>query len=76
VVEHPRLFLGEDHDPPGSVGEAFEHVTPPGPKPLLSSTPRGSADPVLPPRRVGRPGRRQHAPSEAPHGREYTPSPF
>ena len=27
VVEHPRLFLGEDHDSSGSVGEAFEHVS-------------------------------------------------
>src|SRR5581483_6232492 len=27
VVEHPRLFLREDHHPPGSVGEAFEHVS-------------------------------------------------
>src|SRR6266568_2280213 len=26
VVEHPRFLLGEDHDPPGAIGEAFEHV--------------------------------------------------
>ncbi len=25
VVEHPRLFLGEDHDPAGPVGEPLEH---------------------------------------------------
>jgi hypothetical protein len=28
VVEHPSLFLGEDDDSPGSVGEAFKHVCP------------------------------------------------
>ncbi|GMA24599.1 hypothetical protein GCM10025864_23580 [Luteimicrobium album] len=26
VVQHPRLFLGEDDHPTGSVGETFEHV--------------------------------------------------
>jgi hypothetical protein len=26
VVEHPRLFLGEDHDATGPVGEALEHL--------------------------------------------------
>ena len=29
VVEEPRLFLGQDDDPSGSVGEAFEQVDPP-----------------------------------------------
>ncbi len=28
VVEQPSFFLGEDHDPAGPVGEAFEHVSP------------------------------------------------
>ena len=27
VVEHPRLFLGEDHHSSGAVREAFEHVS-------------------------------------------------
>ncbi len=27
VVEHPRLFLGENHNPSGSIGETFEHVS-------------------------------------------------
>ena len=27
VVEHPRLFLGENHDSSGAVREAFEHVS-------------------------------------------------
>ena len=40
VVEHPRLFLREDHDPPGSVGEALEHVYPLG---ALDAPPVGSA---------------------------------
>ena len=26
VVEQAGLLLGEDHDPPGSIGEALEHV--------------------------------------------------
>jgi hypothetical protein len=37
VVEHPRLFLREDDDAAGSVGESLEHLTPPGPKPHLSN---------------------------------------
>ena len=28
VVQQPRFFLGEHHDPPGPVSEAFEHVSP------------------------------------------------
>ena len=28
VVEQARFFLRQDHDPPGPVGEAFEHVRP------------------------------------------------
>ena len=28
VVQQPRFFLGEDHDPPSPVCEAFEHVSP------------------------------------------------
>jgi hypothetical protein len=27
VVEEPRLFLGQNHDPPGTVGKAFEQET-------------------------------------------------
>ncbi|GIJ51466.1 hypothetical protein Val02_83520 [Virgisporangium aliadipatigenens] len=27
VVEHPGLFLGQDDDATGTVGEAFEHET-------------------------------------------------
>ncbi len=30
VVEHPRLFLREDDDPSGPVGESFKHDVPPG----------------------------------------------
>ena len=26
VVEEPRLFLSEDHDSPGPVGESFKHA--------------------------------------------------
>jgi hypothetical protein len=26
VVEHPGLFLGQDHNPPRAVGESLEHV--------------------------------------------------
>jgi hypothetical protein len=26
VVEHPGLFLGQDDDSAGSVGEPFEHL--------------------------------------------------
>ena len=71
VVEHPRLFLGEDHDPSGSVGEAFEHVS------VLRavtrmSVPRGSADHVLPPRYLGRCTRYSVA---APIECEYTRAP-
>jgi hypothetical protein len=29
VVEQAGLLLGEDHDPPGSIGEALEHLPPP-----------------------------------------------
>jgi len=28
VVEHPRLFLGEDDNAAGTVGETLEHGTP------------------------------------------------
>ncbi len=31
LVEHPRLFLGEDHDPPGAVAESLKHSVPSGP---------------------------------------------
>ena len=37
VVEHPRLFLREDHDAAGSVRETLEHLSPPGPQPHLSN---------------------------------------
>src|SRR5712692_1845038 len=29
VIEHPRLFLGEDDHSPGTVGEPLKHVAPP-----------------------------------------------
>src|SRR5581483_6972302 len=68
VVEHPRLFLGEDHHPPGSVGEAFEHVSVlraqarlpfpsriNGPRPTPKAPPGASAAPFAPPKRPRRP---------------------
>jgi hypothetical protein len=74
VVEHPRFFLGEDHDSAGSVGEAFEHAQSPGAGAPPIERPRGSPDPVLPPRQVERFGvARSRAPAEAPHAGEYTP---
>jgi len=100
VIEHPRLFLGEDHDPPGSVGEAFEHVTPPGffrgaGAPRAPGFSGGREPPVPPGRnpycrtclgdlrtpsyprgRSSASGGAHNAPSEAPHGWEYTPDPF
>ena len=54
VVEHPRLFLGEDHDAPGAIRESLEHVTVLRAEARSSPPPRGSADHVLPPRYIGR----------------------
>src|SRR5919198_2327917 len=68
VVQHPRFFLSEDHDSPGPVGKPFEHLhQPSGPanRPTGRST-WGSADPVLPPRRVRRSWWRLPAPPERP----------
>jgi hypothetical protein len=50
VVQHPRLFLREDDDSPGPVGEAFEHVRVPLGRFARFVLHRGSADSVLPPR--------------------------
>src|SRR5205823_878264 len=33
VVEHPGLFLGQDDNPPRSVGEPLEHAHPRPPRP-------------------------------------------
>src|SRR5262249_9440909 len=48
VVDHPRLFLGEDHDAPGAVGEPFKHLAPSGPN--IRPVPRS-----LPPPRINGP---------------------
>src|SRR6266540_2109879 len=81
VIEHPRLFLGEDDYPPRSVSEALKHLVPPGPPAwaLFTAIPRGSADLVLPSGRKKRPGdacRVQSASRKAiiPAGYDVTPS--
>src|SRR4030095_4562688 len=74
VIEHPRLFLREDHHASGPVGEPFEHVSVPWAGAPLSngledrrtrSYPRGrSGGPAAPARAFG-----------APHGGEDSPGP-
>ena len=48
VVEHPRLFLGEDDDPAGPIREPLEHVTPSGPEPCLLNGPGDPRTPSYP----------------------------
>ena len=54
VVQHPRLFLREDHHSSGAVREAFEHVSVLRAVTRMFRVPRGSADHVLPSRCAGR----------------------
>ncbi len=56
VVQHPRLFLGEDHHPPGTVRESLKHPRTSGPLSRATSgqRPPGSRDHVL------HGGRRRH----------------
>ena len=76
VVEHPRLFLGEDHDPPGPVGEALKHFV------FLrassrdpSGSPPGSSETPSYPEALRAPAGRFRAP-ERPRARLYVRGPI
>jgi hypothetical protein len=74
VIEHPRLFLREDHHSSGPVGEPFEHVSVPWAGAPLSNGLEDRRTRSYPRGRSGAPAAPARA-LEAPHGGKYTPAP-